>query len=34
MKDSELPELTEEFEDGFVDLSLKMEGLVRDRDGV
>ncbi len=34
MKDSELPELTEEFEDGFVDLSLRMEGLVRDQDGV
>jgi hypothetical protein len=33
MKNSKMPELTEESEEGFVDLSLKMEGLSRDQDG-
>ena len=34
MKNSEIPELTEELEEGFVDLTLKMEGLVRNQDGM
>jgi len=31
---AETPELTAELEEGFVDLCLKMEGLVRDEDGM
>jgi hypothetical protein len=31
---SEIPDLTEELDEGFVDLCLKIDGLVRDRDGV
>jgi hypothetical protein len=34
VKNSEIPELTEELEEGFVDLTLKMEGLVRKQDGM
>jgi len=34
MKNTEMPELTADSEEGFVDLCLKMEGLVCDRDGV
>lgn len=33
MRNAELPELTAESEEGFVDFCLNMEGLVRDREG-
>src|ERR1700676_879562 len=34
MADKQIPELTVGLEEGFVDLSLTMEGLVRDSDGL
>jgi len=34
MPDAQIPELTVDLKEGFVDLSLKMEGLVRDSDGL